>query len=292
LLILGRRINQSIVFPNCGITVRILDINGRVAKIGIEAPRSVEIMRGELVAASQSQGTYGSHGDNAHFPADYDAGSEQPGVPEEHSPVLQFAQRLAEIRAGLHLFQQRRAAGDELGADQVFGDLLDELGNLDADSLKSLSASTALYSPESTEFVSETRLEYETGRLAKPFQILVVNEQGNPKGLTLPVGTFHGCQMCTVNNRETALRAIASSEPFDFIVCNGSPMPFDELELVRTIRSDRRLENTRVFMTSVSESAMEHLELSFSYGIDGWLARPLLSHDLWKHIVESQKFES
>ena len=46
MLILGRRENQSIVFPNCGITVRILDVNGRVAKVGIEAPRSVEIMRG------------------------------------------------------------------------------------------------------------------------------------------------------------------------------------------------------------------------------------------------------
>ena len=69
-------------------------------------------------------------------------------------------------------------------------------------------------------------------------------------------------------------------------------MAFDELELVRTIRSNRRLDTTKIFMTSVSVNAIEHLELSNTYHIDGWLARPLLPHDLWKHIVESEQIES
>ena len=69
-------------------------------------------------------------------------------------------------------------------------------------------------------------------------------------------------------------------------------MAFDELELVRTIRADRRLDNTKIFMTSISVDTMEHLELSNSYRIDGWLARPLLPHDLWNHIVESEQIES
>ena len=87
------------------------------------------------------------------------------------------------------------------------------------------------------------------------------------------------------------MRAVTSNEPFDYVVCNGSPMAFDEFALVRTIRADRRLDDTKIFMTSVSSDAMEHFELSNSYRIDGWLARPLLSHDLWKHIVESEQLE-
>jgi sRNA-binding carbon storage regulator CsrA len=41
MLILGRRAEQSIVFPSCGIVVRMLSINGRVAKVGIEAPENI-----------------------------------------------------------------------------------------------------------------------------------------------------------------------------------------------------------------------------------------------------------
>ncbi|XZE22372.1 carbon storage regulator [Pirellulaceae bacterium SH449] len=49
MLILGRKADQSIVFPSCGITIRILQVNGRVAKIGIEAPEKIAIARGEVL---------------------------------------------------------------------------------------------------------------------------------------------------------------------------------------------------------------------------------------------------
>ncbi len=285
LLILGRRINQSIVFPNCGITVRILDVNGRVAKIGIEAPRNVEIMRGELAMASS-----GSHADKSSSEKQ-SAGYEQFVAPESDLPVMQFPQRLAEIKASLHLFQQRRAAGDEMGADQVLGELLNAIAHLDADWLKGITDSPTQFARSKPEFVSESGADYQTGSKRRPIQILVVNPLDHPNALSLPVGTFHGCQLCTVNSHETALRAVTSNESFDYVVCNGSPMAFDELALVRTIRANRRLDGTKIFMPRVSRDAMEHVELSNSYRIDGWLARPLVPHDLWKHIVESEQLE-
>jgi carbon storage regulator CsrA len=286
LLILGRRINQSIVFPNCGITVRLLDLNGKVAKIGIEAPQSVEIKRGELLLQAPQ-----SNASNSYESAEKCGGFERNDEPEFKSPVLQFAQRLSEIRAGLHLFQQRRAAGDEVGADQVFGDLLNEIANLDADALKSVPLTSVRSKTAKIEFISENMPEYNFNQRAEPVHVLIVNEQNDCNGFDLPVGMFHGCQICTVNNHRTATCAISSSEPFDYVICNGVSA-FDELELVRTIRSDRRLDTTRVFITSDSSNTKELLELSKSYRIDGWLGRPLLPQDLWKHIVESQQIES
>ena len=281
MLILGRRINQSIVFPNCGITVRLLDVNGRVAKIGIEAPRSVEIMRGELALAS----------------ADSEPQSNRIALYEHTSapecePVLQFTQRLADIKAGLHRFQQRRAAGDETGADQVLGALLHDLAVLDSDWLKGLVDSPITVSASTEAFVSEPQTTYLTNRSQAPIQILIVNEPSNPNGISVPFGTFQGCQVCNVNNHQTAMRSLTANEKFDYVVCNGSPMAFDELDLVRTIRSIPSLDDTKIFMTTPSFSSMEHLELSKSYRIDGWLTRPLLAVDLWKHITESEQFES
>ena len=286
MLILGRRINQSIVFPNCGITVRLLDVNGRVAKIGIEAPRSVAIMRGELAISAQSSSSHG-------VPVEkHSAEFEQHAAPELELPVFQFSQRLSEIKAHILLFQQRRAAGDEVGADQVLGELLNDIADLDSDCLTGTTDSSTRLGESRPEFVSESIVEYQSSRLSRPIQILVVNEPGKLADLSLPLGTFHGCQLCTVNNQSTALKAIESNEQFNYVVCNGSPMAFDELDLVRTIRANRRLDDTKIFMTSVSVNAVEHLELSNSYRIDGWLVRPLLMHDLWKHIVESEQLEA
>ena len=282
LLILGRRSNQSIVFPNCGITVRILDVNGRVAKIGIDAPQSVEILRGEL-ALAQTNSESTSHRSTR---------CEQNRAPEFSMPVLQFTQRLADIKAGLHLFQQHRAAGNESRADQVLDALLNDLAVLDSDCLKDLTDSSTPVARSTAEFVSEPQTTYRRNYTNAPIQILIVNEPSNPSGLSMPFGAFHGCQVCNVNNHQTALKSLASNEVFDYVVCNGSPMAFDELDLVRTIRSNHGLDDTKIFMTTSSFNTMEHLELSRTYHIDGWLTRPLFAIDLWKHIMESEKFES
>ena len=281
MLILGRRSNQSIVFPNCGITVRVLDVNGRVAKIGIEAPRNVEIMRGELALAQTNSEATSSHSTRY----------EQNDAPAFAIPVLQFTQRLADIKANLHLFQQHRAAGDKIRADQVLDTLLNDLAVLDSDWLKELTDSSNPVARPAAEFVSEPQTSYRRNYSNAPIQILIVNEPSNPSGLSVPFGAFHGCQVCNVNNHQTALKSLTSNEVFDYVVCNGSPMAFDELDLVRTIRSNHGLEETKIFMTTSSFSTMEHLELSRTYHIDGWLTRPLSAVDLWKHIMESEQFE-
>ena len=285
MLILGRRNNQSIVFPNCGITVRILDVNGRVAKIGIEAPRSVEIMRGELALASTTSSI------SQPTVQETSLQFKQTVAPETEAAVLQFSQRLAEIKASLHLFQQRRAIGDETGADQVLEVLLNDIAVLDSDWLKEVADSASHLDHARPEFVSESFADYKTNSSAATIHVLVINEASDTKGLALPVGTFHGFQVCTVNDLELAFQAINSDEPLDYVVCNASPLAFDGFELVRTMRANRRLDDTKIFMTSTSVNAMEQLELSNSYRIDGWLERPLTPHDLWKHIVKSEQIE-
>lgn len=49
MLVLTRKSNQDIVIPELGITVKVLCVEGGKVRIGIEAPRQVAIMRGELI---------------------------------------------------------------------------------------------------------------------------------------------------------------------------------------------------------------------------------------------------
>ena len=48
MLVLSRRSEEQIVFPELGITVEVLRIKGNVVRLGIKAPDSVRILRGEL----------------------------------------------------------------------------------------------------------------------------------------------------------------------------------------------------------------------------------------------------
>ena len=48
MLVLSRRQDDKIVFPNLGITVEILKIAGRSVRMGVEAPSDVRVLRHEL----------------------------------------------------------------------------------------------------------------------------------------------------------------------------------------------------------------------------------------------------
>jgi carbon storage regulator CsrA len=55
MLILSRRTDQKIVFPTLDITLNVLKIRGGVAKIGIDAPREIPILREEVSEARAAE---------------------------------------------------------------------------------------------------------------------------------------------------------------------------------------------------------------------------------------------
>lgn len=48
MLVLSRRVGDEITLPELGVTIRLLDLRGKVAKVGVKAPRELSILRGEL----------------------------------------------------------------------------------------------------------------------------------------------------------------------------------------------------------------------------------------------------
>lgn len=61
MLILTRKTDQGIVFSG-NVTVRILSVDGERVKIGIDAPRSVQVLREELVVAPAHAANGNGHG--------------------------------------------------------------------------------------------------------------------------------------------------------------------------------------------------------------------------------------
>jgi carbon storage regulator CsrA len=48
MLVLTRRIGESILVPECELTVKILEVRGSKVRLGITAPYSTKILREEL----------------------------------------------------------------------------------------------------------------------------------------------------------------------------------------------------------------------------------------------------
>ena len=58
MLVLSRRPNEKIVFPSIGITVEVFRIQGNVVRLGIEAPPSVPVYRGEIASSLKEMNAF------------------------------------------------------------------------------------------------------------------------------------------------------------------------------------------------------------------------------------------
>jgi carbon storage regulator len=53
-LVLSRRLHEAIVLPGLNVTVRVVAIQGGQVRIGIEAPRDVEVFRAEVLGRERA----------------------------------------------------------------------------------------------------------------------------------------------------------------------------------------------------------------------------------------------
>lgn len=53
MLVMSRRCDEEILFPNLGITVKVLRMQGHRVRLGVNAPEEIDVIRGELVNESE-----------------------------------------------------------------------------------------------------------------------------------------------------------------------------------------------------------------------------------------------
>ena len=49
MLVLSRKTNETIELPELGISIEVIRVNGGSVRLGITAPKSIRILRGELL---------------------------------------------------------------------------------------------------------------------------------------------------------------------------------------------------------------------------------------------------
>ncbi len=107
MLVMSRRCDEEILFPNLGITVKVLRMQGNRVRLGVNAPEEVDVIRGELVA---------------------EADAKRRTSAEEHK----FRNELNGLMLATRMFQLQMERGLEDKAHQTYLEMLHKLKQLDS----------------------------------------------------------------------------------------------------------------------------------------------------------------
>jgi carbon storage regulator CsrA len=120
MLVLSRRPNEKIVFANLGITVEICSVARSTVRVGIDAPTSVQILRGELAPAA-------------------DPTARPPGS----SPRHHLRNRLNTANLAIYLAQKQLSSGLIHEAERSLNEALSQFSQLDQELADSTPAARA-----------------------------------------------------------------------------------------------------------------------------------------------------
>lgn len=292
MLILTRKEDQSVVFPNCGIVVHVLSVKGRTIKLGFEAPKEVEVLRGELVEADPTQPfPIASTKSVANL-------ANQPIVPDHsekdlREEVHELKNKLNTVTLAIHAYNQLRSRGNDSQAETLLDQLVDNLAQIDrhwgSDDVGQVLEESGMYqtSAGTTAALPSTAPRDNS----KQLRLLVVDDDPNERELLAGLLEMNGCQCVTAASGNEALELIENNATFDFALLDMHMPDRDGASTLKAIRANDRFARLKVFSVS-GTSPSECGATIGGEGFDGWLPKPLNPTTLWNHLQESLRRES
>ena len=242
MLVLSRGPSEKIVFPNLGITVEVLRIQGNRVRVGINAPQNVAVLRQEL--------------DQARIDA---ALAERDGTGEGPSMHRQ-RNRLHTAQLALKLLQKQLEAG------------------LTADSAKTLQKALREFDSLDEEF-SPPEAEVKVDPVPGSRRVLLVEDNVNESELLSSYLRMSGYDVDTADNGLKALIYLSRHNPPDLLLLDMHMPEVDGPETVRSIRSNPELKPLKIF--AVTGKSQEELGMNLGpTGVDRWFRKPVNPGDL------------
>lgn len=251
MLVLSRRTDENIYFPNVGITVKILRVKGRVAKIGIEAPPGIKVLRDDM---------------------------QENNISPDIAPLLvknnpvqnlhQIRNQLNIINLGVHLYRQQANAGMVDEANLTFLKILDDLDRLDK---------SAREQNQPPDTCSENGAH----------RVLVVEDDLRQQELLAGFLSMRGCNVSTANDGEEALNWLETNKWPDFLILDFRMPRRNGADTIRHLRSISGKPELKIF--AVSGSTPEECGIDCGPGgIDCWFPKPLNPEALVEEIYQTR----
>lgn len=255
MLILTRRTKEQISFPELGITVQFLRIRSGQARVGVDAPADVRIIRGEIESA----------------PATPSVSQSLTSLPRTVRHAIR--NELHQISVGMHLYRELAAQGLSEEARETFSDLQEAIVRLDTNRwLNRPSNQPEQESPQQS--VSDHGGADSDSR--PQLSIALVEDDDNEREMLAGFLRLKGYHVDGYANGQIAVDSLRDQYKPPSVVLVDMQMPVcDGAETVRCLRNQNDYDKTTIFAVSGSSPEELGLEIGKRSGVDQWFPKPL-----------------
>ncbi|QDU55096.1 response regulator [Aeoliella mucimassa] len=252
MLVFSRRANEKISFPEIGITIHFIRIQSGSAKVGIDAPPQIRIVRDE-VDPSQAVNTQLVREEFLRLPREV-----------RHS----IRNELHAVSVGVHLLREQLRMNLVDDAQDTFHEIQQSLRRLDENRV--------LRRPDPS---TSNRLTTEDTRT-----VLLVEDQDNERELLANLLRIKGFSVATVPDGEAALEYLNRHDTPRAILVDMHMPRCDGAATVRQIRANLQHQQAYVFAVSGTSPEENGLEIG-SKGVNDWFPKPVNTDLLMEALV-------
>jgi carbon storage regulator CsrA len=250
MLIISRKEGQRIVLPSLGVAVKILKTSGNSTRIGIDAPRSISVIREELLGDAEKL---------------LDSTSDHLAAEEIH----RLRGSLNSAAMGLNLLYRMLEQGETEKASATILRVFSQLREIET-----------VVAAGSNTGESSTSVPLQSDISSNNVRALIVEDNQNECELFAAFLRSYGVNADTATNGRKALERLSSSNlPYDIVLLDMQMPELNGAETVARIRSQRRLDGIRVFAVSGSPQKEFNVPIG-SQGVDRWFTKPVESDEL------------
>ena len=256
MLVLSRRQDEKVCFPNLGIEVQVIRTGGKVVRLGVVAPPEVHVLRGELVPSSEVVRTPDCN-------KVITTGIAQDALRSFRHDVRD---RLNLACLGLQVLQRRIDAGR-----------WDEVETLVQQTLRAFQTiNDELIHCDKPESFAAQQIP----------QVLIVEDNTNEGQLLAELLGSYGCNATLVANGRQAIDHLRKNGKPDFVLLDMKMPELDGPATIRMLREHSEFDGLRLY----GVSGLDREEAGVSLGpdgVDGWYTKPINAKQLAQEMVSA-----
>ena len=243
MLVVSRNENDRIVFPQLGISVEVIQLNRSKVKLGIDAPKSIRVLRHELLDGET---------DSAIDPSVLDIAEKM----SKHELANQLNAAMLKLQLAAKMLEMGES---QQGLERLTAGIADL--NVIESGKKTLS----------TE--SPTPLKSAKDSVHKP-RVLLVDDDDNERTLMSSYLSYRGLEVRQACDGMEALYELSSDQKPDVVLLDMNMPRMDGRTTVHRIRTSSQHRKVPVF--AVTGESIEDCGIEIGHdGVNGWFQKPV-----------------
>ena len=257
MLVVARNENDRIVFPQLGISVEVIQLNRSQVKLGIEAPRSVRVIRDELLEkeeASSSSNAEEAAIDIATRMAKHD-----------------FSNKLNRAMLKLQLAAKMLEKGESNpGLERLTSGIAD---------LSALEQGKSLPETKSDSTANSLNASQENPNTSRQLNVLIVDDDANERSLLASYLRHRGLGVNQASDGMEALYTLSGDEKPDVVLLDMNMPRMNGQTTVRRIRDCSQHRDVPVFAVTGESMTDCGIEIGAN-GVTAWFQKPIEAEQL------------